>query len=505
MPEPLLPVAVVGRSPGRRGQALPGPRPAGRRGPDAAARDQPRDPPARAVVDGRGAPRRAARPAAEPVRRRRRRRCRCGWRCARRSPAPATGPRPACQAVRRPRPVRRRATSRSSRCRRAAGSSSSTRSSAARCPGSSSPASRRASAPRWSAGVAAGYPMVDIRVTLVDGKSHSVDSSDMAFQTAGALALKEAAKAAGVAHARAVDEVQVLVDDEYVGAVMGDLSTRRGRVTGTEPVGTGRTDGRGRGARSRAHPLRDRPALACRTAPARSPGSTSGTRRCRSTRSRRCCRGPRRGRRSVGEDGGCAAFSPTPARTPAPSSWGRSSRCSPGAAGLLQPLSPSGSSTRCPAGGPSSARSSRSPCSWSRPRARAANSSVLGRTAERVVLDVAPALARRLVRLRVDELDHASPGDLISRITADSSLLRSAATTALVDLVDGALRFVGALILMGWLDLRLLARLDDRAGRRRRHRRRRRPADPGGAAGRTGRYLGGRRRALPRRSARPAR
>ncbi len=86
----------------------------------------------------------------------------------------------------------------------------------------------------------------------------------------------------------------------------------------------------------------------------------------------------------------------------------------------------------------------------------AANSAVLGRAAERVVRDVRQQLTRRMVRLRVDELDHSSPGDLVSRITADSSLLRSAATTALVDLVDGSLRFVGALILMGWLDLRLL-------------------------------------------------
>jgi ABC-type multidrug transport system fused ATPase/permease subunit len=86
-----------------------------------------------------------------------------------------------------------------------------------------------------------------------------------------------------------------------------------------------------------------------------------------------------------------------------------------------------------------------------------ANSYVLGRTAERVVLDVRRTLARRLVRLRVEELDHTSPGDLISRTTADSSLLRSAATTSLVDLVDGGLRFAGALVFMGWLDLRLLA------------------------------------------------
>jgi len=90
-------------------------------------------------------------------------------------------------------------------------------------------------------GVAAGYPVVDLRVTLVDGKAHSVDSSDMAFQTAGALALKEAAKGTQIHMLEPVDELGVLVDDEYVGAVMGDLSGRRGRVVGTEPVGSGRT------------------------------------------------------------------------------------------------------------------------------------------------------------------------------------------------------------------------------------------------------------------------
>jgi elongation factor G len=87
----------------------------------------------------------------------------------------------------------------------------------------------------------AAYPMVDLKVTLFDGKAHSVDSSDMAFQTAGALALREAAEAAGVSMLEPVDEIGVLVPDDYVGAVMGDLAGRRGRVLGTEPVGTGRT------------------------------------------------------------------------------------------------------------------------------------------------------------------------------------------------------------------------------------------------------------------------
>ncbi len=90
-------------------------------------------------------------------------------------------------------------------------------------------------------GVLAGYPMEDIRVTLYDGKAHSVDSSDMAFQKAGRLALKDAADKAGVLLLEPVDEVSVLVPDDYVGAVMSDLSSRRGRVLGTESVPGGRT------------------------------------------------------------------------------------------------------------------------------------------------------------------------------------------------------------------------------------------------------------------------
>ncbi|WP_329130130.1 elongation factor G-like protein EF-G2 [Streptomyces sp. NBC_01476] len=90
-------------------------------------------------------------------------------------------------------------------------------------------------------GVALGFPVVDIRVTLTDGKAHSVDSSDAAFQTAGALALREAAAAARIHLLEPVAEVGVMVPDEYVGPVMSDLSGRRGRVLGTEPAGPGRT------------------------------------------------------------------------------------------------------------------------------------------------------------------------------------------------------------------------------------------------------------------------
>ena len=90
-------------------------------------------------------------------------------------------------------------------------------------------------------GVAAGFQMVDIRVSLVDGKAHTVDSSDAAFQTAGGLALREAAKAAKIHLLEPVCAVTVTVPDDYVGAVMSDLSGRRGRVTGTESTGNERS------------------------------------------------------------------------------------------------------------------------------------------------------------------------------------------------------------------------------------------------------------------------
>ncbi|MCB5182619.1 elongation factor G-like protein EF-G2 [Streptomyces antimicrobicus] len=90
-------------------------------------------------------------------------------------------------------------------------------------------------------GVAAGHPLVDVRVTLVDGKAHSVDSSDAAFQTAGALALREAAAEARIHLLEPVAELSVLVPDAHVGPVMSDLAGRRGRVVGTEPAPGGRT------------------------------------------------------------------------------------------------------------------------------------------------------------------------------------------------------------------------------------------------------------------------
>ena len=90
-------------------------------------------------------------------------------------------------------------------------------------------------------GVTKGYPVVDIRVTLVDGKAHSVDSSDAAFQSAGALALRDAAADAHLTLLEPYDEVVVQAPEEHVGTIMSDLSARRGRLLGTEPGEDGQT------------------------------------------------------------------------------------------------------------------------------------------------------------------------------------------------------------------------------------------------------------------------
>jgi len=86
-------------------------------------------------------------------------------------------------------------------------------------------------------GVKAGYPMVDVRVTLVDGKYHDVDSSEIAFKVAGSYAFKEAAKRAKPVLLEPIFSVEVVTPEDFLGDVIGDLSRRRGRVEGQEPRG----------------------------------------------------------------------------------------------------------------------------------------------------------------------------------------------------------------------------------------------------------------------------
>ena len=86
-------------------------------------------------------------------------------------------------------------------------------------------------------GVLAGYPTVDVKVSLVDGQYHDVDSSEMAFKIAGQMAFREAARKAGPVLLEPIMGVEVVTPDEYMGDVMGDLSSRRGRIEGMEARG----------------------------------------------------------------------------------------------------------------------------------------------------------------------------------------------------------------------------------------------------------------------------
>jgi len=86
-------------------------------------------------------------------------------------------------------------------------------------------------------GVLLGFPMVDLKVTLYDGSYHEVDSSDIAFQIAGSMAIQDGAKKAGMTLLEPIMKLEVTVPDEFMGTVIGDISSRRGKVLGTEKRG----------------------------------------------------------------------------------------------------------------------------------------------------------------------------------------------------------------------------------------------------------------------------
>ena len=85
------------------------------------------------------------------------------------------------------------------------------------------------------AGVAAGFPVVDVKVTLYDGSYHEVDSSELAFKIAGSMAFKEACRKANPVILEPIMKVSVMVPEEYMGDVMGDITARRGNILGMEP------------------------------------------------------------------------------------------------------------------------------------------------------------------------------------------------------------------------------------------------------------------------------
>ena len=89
-------------------------------------------------------------------------------------------------------------------------------------------------------GVLAGYPMVDFEVELYDGSYHSVDSNEMSFKMAGILAFKNVAQKCRPVLLEPLDELEITTPDEYLGDVLGDLSSRRGHILGTRPAATGR-------------------------------------------------------------------------------------------------------------------------------------------------------------------------------------------------------------------------------------------------------------------------
>ncbi|MEX2190945.1 MAG: elongation factor G, partial [Bacteroidota bacterium] len=84
-------------------------------------------------------------------------------------------------------------------------------------------------------GVLAGYPVEDVKVKLFDGSFHAVDSSEMAFKIAGSMAFKEAARRAGPIILEPIMAVEVVTPEEYLGDVMGDLNSRRGKIEGMTP------------------------------------------------------------------------------------------------------------------------------------------------------------------------------------------------------------------------------------------------------------------------------
>ncbi len=222
---------------GRPGQDGQGALRAVRGGPDLPGPHRRGDRPDRHLRHGRAAPRGARRPHAPRVQGRRHRRQAAGrlprddHPAGRQGHLHATRSRPAARAS------TPRSPSTSSPPAPAAATSSSTRSPAAASPRSTSRRSTPASSSRSTPACSPGYPTVDVRATLTDGKYHDVDSSEMAFKIAGSMAFKEAARKAKPVLLEPIMSVEVVTPEDYMGDVIGDLNV---------PPGPGRRHGAAR-------------------------------------------------------------------------------------------------------------------------------------------------------------------------------------------------------------------------------------------------------------------
>ena len=148
------------------------------------------------------------------------------------------GPTPATRSRRAGAASSPTARSRSSPPRTAPGWSSSTRSRAAAIPGGFIPAVEKGVVEAMAHGTVAGYPVKDVRVRLVDGKHHDVDSSEMAFKIAGSMAFKQAMEEADPVLLEPIVRLTVSCPEDVVGDVIGDLNSRRGHPLGMEPKGS---------------------------------------------------------------------------------------------------------------------------------------------------------------------------------------------------------------------------------------------------------------------------
>ena len=168
------------------------------------------------------------------------------------------------EAVGRARPVRRRATSGSSRCRRGEGFAFHDAVVGGAIPRQYIPAVEKGVLETFASRRHPRLPHRRLAVTVDDGKAHSVDSNEVSFKMAAALAVRQAMSEAGPILLEPISRLEVTIPAECQGDVLGDLHSRRARIIGTDPADDGLPDGHRHGADGRAHPLRGGPACADR-------------------------------------------------------------------------------------------------------------------------------------------------------------------------------------------------------------------------------------------------